>query len=55
MAESRYEKQISAILKEVEKILREAGWAQSLTLSLELNGEEIPTISYEIEGKAVRW
>ena len=55
MEVSFYEKQISAILKEVEKILREAGGAQSLTLRLDLNLEEVPTISYEIGDKVVIW
>lgn len=55
MKESFYEKQIDEVLKEVERILKEGGTTQWLTIQIEMGLEQAPYISYEMKNKVVRF
>ena len=48
-----YEVTVDLILQEVSKIMREAGRAHGVTIEIEANMEEVPTITYEIREKVI--
>lgn len=49
----RYEQETEVILKEVEKIMKDAERSHGVKIVIERGIEQVPTISYEIINKVV--
>ena len=51
---TNYEKQTGAMLKEVERILREGGDGKALTIVIEMGIDRVPSVTYQIKDKVVK-
>ena len=53
MVTKMYERDVEAILKEVEAILKGNVMSKSITVQIKVGAEDVPAISYKVEEKVV--